>query len=202
MFDSRQLPRWILTALFILTFLVLLTSFAAAQKTEDEEIAAINDMIARNGYQWTAGKTSVSGLSAEEKKALRGLLPLPEGWGNDLPVITAPQGALYPAALDWRQMAGVSSVKNQLSCGSCWGFAAVGQLESHVLIYDHREEDLSEQQTIDCNTWGADCSGGWVPAAYDLFIAPGSVAESCYPYEARKAACRQGPCTVVARIET
>jgi C1A family cysteine protease len=197
-----QLRKLVGAGIVALSIISITASPLLAEKSEEERIAEINKRNAEMGYHWTAGKTSVSGLSAEEKKALRGLLPLPEEWGKELPVITAPQGALYPAAFDWRQMAGVSSVKNQLSCGSCWGFAAVGQLESHVLIYDQREEDLSEQQTIDCNDWGAGCNGGWAPAAYDLFIAPGSVAESCYPYEARDGACRQGPCPVVARIES
>ena len=187
----------------IVTLLVVLVSASTllAEKSEDERIAEINRENAAKGYKWTAGKTSVSSLTPEERKALRGLLPLPDGWGAHLPVITAPEAADFPTAFDWRQQGGVSSVKNQLSCGSCWAFAAVGQLESHVLIYDQREEDLSEQQSIDCNSWGASCSGGWAPASYDIFTSTGAVTEFCYPYEARDGmSCRQGPCTPVARI--
>jgi len=174
-----------------------------ADKTEDDEIAEINKRNAELGYHWTAGKTSVSGLSAEEKKALLGLLPLPEGREQNRQPLAAPAGATFDPVFDWRLHNGVTPVTDQRSCGSCWAFAAVAQLESHTLIYDLRLEDLSEQQVVDCNDWGADCGGGWVAAACELFIDPGCVGEACYPYEARDdRPCRQDPCMILARISS
>jgi C1A family cysteine protease len=188
-------------ALAIVSVLVLSASPVLAEKSEDERIAEINKRNAELGYQWTAGKTSVSGLSAEEKKQLLGLLPLPEGWGKDKQPLMAPSGATFVSAFDWRQNNGVTPVTNQRSCGSCWAFAAVAQLESHTLIFDERLEDLSEQQVVDCNPWGGNCSGGWVPGALDLFMAPGCVGELCYPYEARDdKPCRQDQCEVLSMI--
>ncbi|MFA4948913.1 MAG: C1 family peptidase, partial [Candidatus Krumholzibacteriia bacterium] len=192
---------WIAAALAIVSVLALAASPVLAQKSEDERIAEINKRNAELGYQWTAGKTSVSGLSAEEKKQLLGLLPLPEGWGKDRQPLMAPAGATFEPAYDWRQHNGVTPVTNQRSCGSCWAFAAVAQLESHTLIFDERLEDLSEQQVVDCNLWGGDCSGGWVPGALDLFMAPGCVGELCYPYEALDGKlCRQDQCEVLSMI--
>jgi C1A family cysteine protease len=176
---------------------------AFADRTDDERIAETNRRNAELGYHWTAGRTSVSGLSAEEKKQLLGLLPLPEGWQKNIPPLTAPAGATFDPAFDWRQHAGVTPVTNQRSCGSCWAFAAVAQLESHTLIYDLRLEDLSEQQVIDCNLYGGNCDGGWVPAACELFMNPGCVGEACYPYEARDdGPCRQSQCGVLADISS
>jgi len=173
-----------------------------AEKSEEERIAEINKRNVELGYDWVAGKTSVSGLSAEEKKKLLGTLPPPEGWDKNLPVLTAPEGMIFDPVFDWRQNNGVTPAKNQGSCGSCWAFAAVGQLEAHTLIYDLRLEDLSEQQAVDCNSYGAGCSGGWAFAAYEVFLSPGAVGELCYPYEATDGECRQAPCTVISKIST
>jgi C1A family cysteine protease len=74
----------------------------------------------------------------------------------------------------------VTSVKNQRNCGACWSFATVGPLESAILMYDGKIEDLSEQQLISCNPWGYSCDGGWY--AFDMYFDPGSALESCQPY--------------------
>jgi hypothetical protein len=104
---------------------------------------------------------------------------------------------------DWREMNGVTPVKNQLNCGSCWDFSATAAFESAVLIQDGVEWDLSEQQVIDCNEYGWGCNGGWMDDAYKLFIDYGAVEESCYPYRAQHGwPCRQDTCDVVARMDS
>ena len=189
--------------LAVISILSLAAAPVLAEKTDDERIAEINKRNAELGYRWTAGKTSVSGLSAEEKKQLLGLLPLPEGWEKNTIPLTAPASATFDPAFDWRQHDGVTPVTDQRSCASCWAFAAVAQLESHMLIYDLRLEDLSEQQVIDCDLYDGNCDGGYVPAACELFMNPGCVGEACYPYEARDdGPCRQNLCTVLAKISS
>ncbi|RJR26421.1 MAG: T9SS C-terminal target domain-containing protein [Candidatus Latescibacterota bacterium] len=187
----------------VATSIAFLSAPLLAGESDAERIARINKENAEKGYQWTAGITSVSNLSAEEKQRLLGFLPLPPGREPTAAELTAPAGALFDPAFDWRALNGVTSVKNQGSCGSCWAFAAVGQLEAHVRIYDQRIEDLSEQSVIDCNTWGAGCDGGWAGAAYEVLLNPGAVLEACVPYEARDdRTCRQSSCQVVARISS
>lgn len=172
-----------------------------AERSEEERIAEINRMIAEKGYHWIAGTTPVSGLSLEEKKRLCGLIPPPPGTERDLPVISAPGGALFDPVFDWREMNGTTPAGDQGGCGSCWAFAAVGQMESHVLIYDGRPEDLSEQQVIECNSYENGCGGGWAGAAYEVFADPGSVHENCMPYESRDdLPCIEDQCTVHGRI--
>jgi cathepsin H len=67
-----------------------------------------------------------------------------------------------PSFWDWRNVAGVTPVKNQAKCGSCWAFSTIGAVESHYLIKYNQFRNLSEQQLVDCaqayDNHG--CSGG------------------------------------------
>ena len=85
---------------------------------------------------------------------------------------------------DWRMMGGITPVKDQGNCGSCWDFAATGAFESAVLIADSIEWDLSEQQVLSCNTGGSSCAGGGMEDAYAVFMGYGAVEEACMPYQA------------------
>ncbi|MEE8417868.1 MAG: C1 family peptidase [candidate division Zixibacteria bacterium] len=100
---------------------------------------------------------------------------------------------------DWRIMGGVTPVKDQGACGSCWDFAATGAFESAIVIADGIEWDLSEQQVLSCNTGGSSCDGGWMEDAYDVFMGYGAVEESCMPYEADDTVpCTQEDCVPIA----
>lgn len=47
--------------------------------------------------------------------------------------------------------------------------------------------DLSEQYLVSCNWWDYGCVGGWW--AYDMFVNPGAVMETCFPYAATDLPC-------------
>ena len=174
---------------------------ANAEMSTEQRIAEWNRINAEEGNPWTAGRTSVSDLSWEEKKRLCGVILPPLPVDRDIPRITAPPGFTYDPSFDWRPLGGTTPSKNQGGCGSCWAFAATGQLESHVRIFDERLEDLSEQQAISCNDYGSGCGGGWAGAAYAVFTDPGAVAETCMPYEASDSPpCIEDQCEVLARI--
>ena len=63
----------------VLFFFVAITTVVSASvnvnatTAEDAKLDEIQKAIKEKGANWTAGKTSVSGLSAEEKKMLCGL---------------------------------------------------------------------------------------------------------------------------------
>ncbi len=87
-----------------------------------------------------------------------------------------------PSSFNWADQGGVTTPKNQGECGACWDFAALGQLEAHLKIHYGVTLDLSEQQVLDCNTYGAGCEGGWASAAYSVAMNYGVVLEEDNPY--------------------
>jgi C1A family cysteine protease len=89
-----------------------------------------------------------------------------------------------PPAWDWRNFDGVSPAKNQGGCGSCWAFAAIGALESTVLIDSSKLYDFSEENLKECNDREQGCLGGNAWTATNYFIKKGTVRENCDPYHA------------------
>jgi len=53
--------------------------------------------------------------------------------------------ANIPETWDWRDHNGVTPVKDQGSCGSCWTFSTVGCLEAHYLLRYKTTKFFSEQ---------------------------------------------------------
>lgn len=103
------------------------------------------------------------------------------------------------AAWDWRDHNGVSPVKNQGHCGSCWTFSTVGALEAHTMIkYDGAFSPLSEQQLVDCagDFDNHGCSGGLPSHAFEYIKAAGGIStEDAYPYFAADKNCTVNPDT-------
>ena len=94
--------------------------------------------------------------------------------------------------IDWTTKGGVTPVKNQGSCGSCWAFSAVGSSESWNKIKTGNTISLSEQQLVDCSgSYGNQgCSGGYPSAALKFIRDRGIVETSSYPYQGYQGYCR------------
>ena len=102
-----------------------------------------------------------------------------------------------PSRFDWRDSGGVTPIKDQGHCGSCWAFATVGPLEANIKIKDDTTTDLSEQFLISCNVetpepWS--CTGGLFAHDYHWNKVTasgeaGAVAESEKPYNAADEPC-------------
>ncbi len=82
----------------------------------------------------------------------------------------------------------MTPAKDQGGCGSCWSFAAVGALESKILINVGPEYDLSEQQQISCNSDMDGCVGGSMDTL-KFWYNEKPVEESCARYVEDKTAC-------------
>lgn len=100
-----------------------------------------------------------------------------------------------PSSFDWRNYGGIdwmTSVKNQLSCGSCWAFSSIGLAEAQNNIISSNPDidlDLSEQYLVsDCCDCG-DCEGGIEPFALYYIRDFGVPDEACYPYISADSLC-------------
>jgi hypothetical protein len=74
-----------------------------------------------------------------------------------------------------------TTAKDQGYCGSCWAFAAVGTMESKILIAGGSTYDLSEQEQISCNHCNDGCCGGY-SSSLKFWYAQGPMQESCGTY--------------------
>lgn len=176
---SRRIFRTVLWCL--LCGVVAGTAFA-----QEITLPELQRLIAEKNLSWTAGETSVSRLTPEEKGRLAG--GLPEQGEGAIPRRLAPLPAAdLPAALDWRNYNGknyVTPVRNQRTCGSCYVFAPVAALESRLLRVYNRpgtDVDLSEQIPLSCSGAG-NCVEGYASTASNYLRDTGTGPEACYPY--------------------
>jgi len=182
---------------------ILVSPAAAEEWSQEREIAQWRAAIDEGNLGWEAGPTTLNAIPPEERDAWLGLIPLPE----DV-LRAAADGVLQPlraeelpASWDWRALGGTTPAKNQGGCGSCWAFAAVGQLESAYKIANGTELLFSEQQCLSCNDQDQGCDGGHSRTCFDLWTAYGAVTQTCMPYRGSDSwPCTQDECEVPARI--
>lgn len=179
-----------LLIIFFIAFFTNESSWGAEEIAHELELdITYEEVVSRTGAPgctWYPRHTHLSDLDDAGKAALLGL-KIPAG-KKFIEIIPNPEPVRrddLPEKFDWRDFRGVTPVKSQGSCGSCWAFCAMGAWESQVFIYDGIEYDLSEQQILSCNDNGEGCNGGWMETAYEVFMDPGSVLERDMPYQAR-----------------
>ncbi len=118
-----------------------------------------------------------------------------------------PEGTAYAASnfpyFD-DSMGWMTSIKDQLSCSSCWAFGTLGSMEAKydiVMNESRLKPDLSEQDEVSCDNscyydyggyWVCQggCGGGWPNVSlWNIQYNGGVVDESCFPYTAGNDAC-------------
>merc|ERR1712088_1215866 len=149
---------------------------------------------------WWRKVTEHYDLTAEEREAVLnlGLAPVDreEMTNSADPVMEERINArAAPDSWSWKDQGGVTSVKNQASCGSCAVFASVAAIDTCFWqITGTLVDDLSEQHVMDCayGYGNAGCDGGfmvsymeWIKDENDGFVEM----ESCDPYTATDGFC-------------
>lgn len=152
----------------------------------EEEIAELNALEGNSVFGWT----KFTDMTKEEFSQRLNFVPYDHERRiklfGEVPV-QKPEKKLTASSLDWRTQNGVTAVKDQGVCGSCWAFSAVQTVESAYLL-KHNGTDagsflLSEQEVVSCDKGDGGCYGGDLPSAFDFIQSAGGLTtESEYPY--------------------
>jgi C1A family cysteine protease len=207
----RLLASFVILAL--LTFVAATSAHAAATDLatdsattsimSPEAAARLEDLqveMAGDDYTFSVGYNAAMEYSLEQLCGARE----PEGGREDVPSVAIEElsatSATLPSSYDLRRSGGVTTVKDQLGCGSCWAFATVGPLESQIRIRCGTNADISEQYLVSCNLEGYGCGGGWFAHWYHFNryghsdTEAGAVREASFTYRGADAPCG-GPYT-------
>merc|ERR1719230_902845 len=149
----------------------------------DAEIQAHN----QSNSTYTLGHNFLSTMTHAEKKRLLGYVApmVPTA-------VTKFDEKDTPAEINWNTLGGVTPVKNQASCGSCWSFSSTGAMEgAHFAATKAAGKgellSFSEQQLVSCSKLNHGCNGGSMAIAFNLYYRfNGAVLESDYPYTSGK----------------
>ncbi len=99
-----------------------------------------------------------------------------------------------PDSFDWRDYQNkdwTTSIKDQLSCNSCYAFASIAALESIYKIENNRPYDnidFSEQAIVSCGQKCTDmqgCSGGYTSSTLQFLKEFGAIEENYLVYEGK-----------------
>jgi len=174
-----------------------------------QRIAQLNERAVQGGSSARYGLNKFSDLSPAEFRSFYHL-PTPIKVDTSVPrtnVMKLENSVDPPKQFDWRTQGGVTAVKDQQQCGSCWAFSTTENIESVWMLYhgvkNTTMNPLSPQQIVDCDDSDAGCDGGNPPTAYAYVISAGGMERnSDYPYHAVDQNCAFNPAKVVAKISS
>src|SRR5208283_4739051 len=161
-------------------------------------IEALRQAVQVEGGTYEVGYSTAMDRPLEHLTGLK----VPPGWKKSEAPSVRMLGAsvqTLPKSYDWRAANGVTPIKDQGDCGSCWAFSTVGPLESQILLQHGGTVDLSEQYLVSCNVDGWNCGGGWFAHDYHMNESgqdnngPGAVLYAADPYASSLGA--DPPCT-------
>jgi C1A family cysteine protease len=167
----------------VLAFVVLVFAYGFAAPTTDVVLEEMRAEIAANGWDFTVGHNPAMQYTIEQ---LCNMNPELANLNFDIEA-AGREDVSRTMALPTYYLGWCTGIRNQGSCGSCWAFGTTGAVEGAFGKQAGLTKDLSEQQLLDCNSYGYSCSGGWW--AFGPTYSPGLTNESNYPYVAYKKTC-------------
>merc|ERR1711971_1550138 len=152
------------------------------------KIAAHNEREEQGLETWRMAVTEFADLTEEEftQQVLGGYVRTPQSLGGHAAKREAASD--LPASVDWREKGVVTDAKNQGSCGSCWAFATVENIESYAAINNVTLTKLSTQEVTTCTPNPMHCGGtggcrGSIPQlGYNYVQLFGLATNADYPY--------------------
>ncbi len=183
--------------LFVAAIFAAITFPASASaQMSQADIESIQKAINSQGASWTAGETSRTLMTIDERRSALGLIP--DTMSADSRT-QPPSGsmALAPTEFSWGNKDGwnwMTTIKNQGGCGSCWAFATAAAFEARLRINLNQPNlavDVSEQNMVSC--WLGSCEGAnatWVMTYFQTYGCPD---EACFPYASGSGTA--APCT-------
>ena len=96
-----------------------------------------------------------------------------------------------PDELNFIDQGYLQGVKDQGSCGSCFAFSAIANIEALYFRKMGTNKEFSEQMIVDCDTLDAGCNGGLMELTFEWIKDNGGLMSMAdYPYKGRKQACK------------
>jgi cathepsin F len=105
-----------------------------------------------------------------------------------------------PDNWDWREHGAISPIKHQGTCGSCWAFTSISNIESQYFLKYGKLMTFSEQQMVDCDYSNSGCLGGIPHNAFNYAMKYGLIPSLNYPYIGFRSYCRYNSNYAVARV--
>lgn len=145
------------------------------------------EIFNNNNNTFTLGHNQFSGMNSEDFKNYLGYSG--EFQKNNLRKnYNSIDKSSLLTSINWIEKGGVTPVKDQGQCGSCWSFSTTGGLEGAYFVKYGTLLSFSEQQLVDCDNFkngGKDhgCNGGLMDNAFTWVGKNGGLClESSYPY--------------------
>jgi len=96
-----------------------------------------------------------------------------------------------PDELNFIDQGYLQGVKDQGSCGSCYAFSAIANIEGLYYTKYGKNKEFSEQMIVDCDTEDSGCNGGLMELTFEWLKNYGGLESMAdYPYKGTKQTCK------------